>query len=965
MKNSIVKNTSAASLSDAAIVGKKKRGALRDTVLFLIFASLVFLVLYRRFIFGNAVYLYTDIGSDSTASSYPILVMLSRLFQEGNFSFYTLSSGLGSDTTATFLQYINPLKAFLLLFNRSTMPQGILLQLYLETIITAWAAYRYLLIVTKHVHASMAGGLLFAFCSYSVLWSQNLSYGVCVTMFALAMFALEAYLTKRSGMRFLALAGILALFLFTNYFFCYMTALFVIVYIPVRAVFLRESFRTAVFSFFTVGLGAVFAAAMSAAAVVAITGSFMGSVRTGDASRPLLTFLKKGIDPRMVFACAARLFSENMAGIGDEYRGPDNYYEIAALSLGALFFFAFFYMLYLKKTRLKVLLVSAAAFLALILPVLRYILNLNWLVMRFSYWISFLMCLLIALFLKEVLSDFDPKALLLGVLTALCASGALLGLLFLLSGKMDFTLSVRTACFSAAFIAVYGIVLLLVRKRILPHFCLPYLFLILIAGEILIMRHDTLYLRIYLTKEQFGSSAYSDTTDRAVQDIAAADQDLYRIASTENPFYANEGLVDGFNGTTLYNNTNPASLRSLALSYGTNEVSTPYFLSGYPQYWQFTYLAGRYLIREEKKGEPVTEPALFERIASYENRDGVTETVVYRNKNALPFGYLLKEEIPEETYLAADLDGRMKLLAESWYLTGGSAGTDGENTENTENTENAEAADDSPGAADDSTKAGEESSGPDDGDTVIDLTESAVWKNPHNLEMTRSKHGTVFTATGDDPYIYVLIDTSKETADSSDYLRLKVRTGNKTVMRNIALYYLSEETPEPTQEWISTIFYNKYYPESLTLLPDGITGFRFDIDDDVDSVTVEALELVRCDHPEEHLTALKSSPVTDISFSRDLYQADLVSDTQDAVLCVPFLYSAGWKAEVNGEETEVLNINGGLTGVRVGKGSSHVELRYVLPHFRLGVLISLVSTGLYLAAWLVLLVKETRRKRQK
>ena len=132
MKNSIVKNTSAASLSDAAIVGKKKRGALRDTVLFLIFASLVFLVLYRRFIFGNAVYLYTDIGSDSTASSYTILVMLSRLFQEGNFSFYTLSSGLGSDTTATFLQYINPLKAFLLLFNRSTMPQGILLQLYLE-----------------------------------------------------------------------------------------------------------------------------------------------------------------------------------------------------------------------------------------------------------------------------------------------------------------------------------------------------------------------------------------------------------------------------------------------------------------------------------------------------------------------------------------------------------------------------------------------------------------------------------------------------------------------------------------------------------------------------------------------------------------------------------------------------------------------------------------------------------------
>ena len=155
------------------------------TVSLLALTTAVFLVLMRRFLFGNAVYLYTDIGSDSVASSYPILVMLSRLFQSGDFSFYTLSSGLGADTTATFLQYVNPLKALLLFFNRSTMPAGLLLQLYLGTLVTAWASFRFFLLYTEHGIASVAGGILFAFSGYSVLWSQNLSYGVCVSMFAL------------------------------------------------------------------------------------------------------------------------------------------------------------------------------------------------------------------------------------------------------------------------------------------------------------------------------------------------------------------------------------------------------------------------------------------------------------------------------------------------------------------------------------------------------------------------------------------------------------------------------------------------------------------------------------------------------------------------------------------------------------------------------------------------------------
>ena len=94
---------------------KKQREAGLPTVLLL--SALIYMGLYGFFIFGNAVYMYSDVGSDSLSSSYPIITMLARLYREKQFSFYTLSSGLGSDTSATFLQYLNPLKFLLLNFS--------------------------------------------------------------------------------------------------------------------------------------------------------------------------------------------------------------------------------------------------------------------------------------------------------------------------------------------------------------------------------------------------------------------------------------------------------------------------------------------------------------------------------------------------------------------------------------------------------------------------------------------------------------------------------------------------------------------------------------------------------------------------------------------------------------------------------------------------------------------------------
>ena len=935
-------------------------------------------------------YLYTDIGSDSVASSYPILVMLSRLFRSGDFSSYTLSCGLGADTAATFLQYINPLKAFLLLFNRTTMPAGLLLQLYLDTVLCAFAAWRFFLLLTDHSPASMISGLLFAYSGYAVLWSQNLSFGVCLTMFALTMLAVEAFVRKRTLPCFLALTGILSVYLYSSYFFCYMTAVFVIIYLPVRSLLIRDRFGEFLRGYLLTALSAAAALVLSAVAVVAITGNFLGSVRTGDASRSLLSLFRSRPRANMLYACIARLFSENLTGIGDGYKGPDNYYEIAVLSVSALFLFAFFYLLYQRKTRVRTLLITAACVAALLFPGFRYIFNMNPLAMRFSFWITLLISMAVAFFLKELLTCPDGKGLLFSGAAAVLFTAVTWFILHLTAGALHFELSGRTMIFCAAWILAYALVLIAVgvtalRMKMNPglygtlHSLLPAALLLLAAGEILIMRHDTLYLRLYLTKEQFGTSVYSDVTYEAASDLADEDPGLYRIASTENYFYANEGLVDGFNGTTLYNNTNPASLRTLAAAHGTNEVNTPYFMTGYARYYQYTLLGGRYLIREENGDRSFTEAALFDRIAAYPDRTGLNgtdpngteangsgETVkaVYKNKNALPFGYLLTQQIPEKDYMDSDLMTRMHLLTENWFLTGESEAPEEEQTAAGTEDSAADAGPTAAGAPDPAADAGPTAAGAPDpagDDERYDLFSHAVWKDPHNLTVEHTENGIRLTATGEDPYIYVYFNRLPETADTSLFLRLRADTG-KSAMHNFALYYLADEASEPDPGWIEMIFYNKYYPEYLGLMPDHIAGFRFDPDDKVKSVTLTSMELIRCTDPLSHFSELAATQLRDEAFANDTYTATVTSEAGDSVLCIPLLYTKYWTAEVDGNETEVMNINGGLLGIRVGKGTHDITVRYRIPHLGAAMRITLAALGLYLAAWMLVLISRLRSR---
>ena len=922
-----------------------KRKKLTAAPLFVILLSgLVFLALYRRFLFGDTIYLFSDTGSDSLAASYPILRMVNYLFQSRTFSSYTLFSGLGQDTTAVFLQFLNPLKIFMLFFDENALTDAIVIQLFAQTVISSLCFYYYVRRHLKTDAAAVLASAIWAFSSFTVLWSQNLSYGTAVCMFMISLLLIENLLDFGSLPAFLLLSMVLAFFVCSNYYFCYMTAVFTILYIPLRAIFLKKPVKETFLGFFKTGFSAAFAVLLSAAAAAAIAQGFLYSARTEDVHS--ITYYKWSINPRFLLGCLARLFSENMLGIESAYKGPTNYYEIGAIFTSVLFLFAFFYLLQKRRTWFKVLFVSVLCFFALMIPALRYILDLSSLCMRFSFMICLLEAIAAAVFFDMLFTEPDRRAMLVSVILTLLFTAASYAVLFLLGPAHDIAVYPRTILFSAATTLLAAGLLLIIRTGKVPSRAVPFALALFIAGEAVVMHHDSLYLRLYLTKDSFSTSFFQSGTEEAVRALEDEDSSLYRISSTEDMNLSNEGQAEHFNGTTLRNNTNSRSLMTLEDAHGTNERYGPYFLSGYPQYYQFTLLSGKYIVRTETDShKDFTETSLFKKVLESPGHAPGTKKVVYENENALPFGYLYTEQVPRDTYDSLDLMDKMQLLTKAWFYT--------------------DAADEESGSAPEGAAAAAGGSETAAADSMTDdvrknLITDARWENPHNMEIEQKGDDLLLRSTGIDPYIFVYMDNLNEDPDVSNYLLIRADR-EKARMFDLELFYLSEEGADPDPAWRTQLYFDGSYPECLLLLPEGVRGFRFDFDDDTDSALLDSIELITCREPLSHFEKLKSTAIRDISFGKDLYSAH-VSSENGGMLCVPILYSPNWSATVNGEKTKLYNINGGFLGLPLKAGEADVKIRYTLPYFKLGVFISALSLLAYIILWIVALLRKLKKK---
>ena len=926
-----------ASLNESAIIdstddSRKKQHEFGLPAVLLL-SSLIYMGLYGFFIFGNAVYMYSDVGSDSLSSSYPIITMLSRLYREKQFTFYTLSSGLGSDTSATFLQYLNPLKFLLLNFGKDSFPLSVLLFVFLQHLFTAVFAYGFFKALLKAKRPAVFAALIWGYTSYIVVWGQNYSFGVCILLFTASMFFLQLLLNRPSRLYFMLLSFTFALFIASNYYFFYMTGVFTIFYVIFFTLSVRKKenrIKRMIKSLFTLALSALMSMAIACASILPIVMNFLGSARTGDTTRFDLKALLTPYGMKAYFTFLGRFFSASIMGSGSNFTGYLNFYETALLYTSALFFFALIYVLFRKKSVIQAILVVVLTAGMLYCPAAGKLLTFNIFSQRYSFMICFVEVIAIAILLKDILS-LDMKtvpAFYVSVLGAPIATAGVLFLLYMRRTALGYTLNKFAFLAAVAFIAVWTFWLILTglmkNKRMAS-----IIGIVLLCAELLVTNQASIYDRAYLTKTDYKTDYFNDGTQDAVAKIKESDSGLYRINTSTEYDFANEGLVDGFNATTTYSNTNPASIVSLSRAFGNYQLSSNFFIAGCEQYYLYTLLAGKYLVCDLPDNEADSlEPPCFKEIGRTESN------ITFENVNALPFGYLYRNEMDGADFVTMNSYEKMRALAKSYVLT--------EEIDETKKKD-----------ADDHTK-------PAEGDTVLDLIPKIHTVNNCDLAPVGTDKIRV-RSVGPDAYFFLDIsDYYSEDSAETQFLHLAAERESLRQDTDLEVFILTSEHPDLGDCISTTMPLNFIFNDSVIMLPDHTTLLRIDLPDDGELV-FSAMEFITSKGASEDFKELQSTEITEVTFADDTYSATVTSTKTNSMLCIPLLYTPNWNATVNGSKVQVFNINGGLCGISLPKGTCEIKMTYEIPNFGIAVKVSAVSAGL---CFLIGIIPPFRRKRE-
>ena len=87
---------------------------------------------------------------------------------------------------------------------------------------------------------------------------------------------------------------------------------------------------------------------------------------------------------------------------------------------------------------------------------------------------------------------------------------------------------------------------------------------------------------------------------------------------------------------------------------------------------------------------------------------------------------------------------------------------------------------------------------------------------------------------------------------------------------------------------------------------------------------------------------LKAHSLNMTRFSNNRLDGVITTQIKQLVL-FSFPFDSGWQAVVNGKETPVLMVDGGLSAVLSGPGENEISLRYSPPFVKAGIMLSLLG----------------------
>ncbi|MDO4975933.1 MAG: YfhO family protein [Eubacteriales bacterium] len=406
------------------------------------------------------------------------------------------------------------------------------------------------------------------------------------------------------------------------------------------------------------------------------------------------------------------------------------------------------------------------------------------------------------------------------------------------------------------------------------------------------------------------------------------DEDFYRCDTYLTwDYYENTPLLLKYNGTSMYNSI----LNSAVINYhreldsiGISAVHRYYGLDGRTTLENLANV--KYYMTE--KGNDGIVPYGFKKASGL----GDDNYDIYQNKNMLPIGYTYDSYMPKSEYEELSSLEKQEMQIRSVVI----------DTEKQEE------------FVDGLTAYAGEKPAQIESEKISEFTcEDGVEFEDGKIHVEDNETGFTFNIprkAGYEAYLaFHNLETNKTRAvvrvDCGGYRKkLVARSDNEvySLKRSDFLVYLgySEEDGEDNIR----------------------VSFETHGDYGLENVEVQYLSM---DDYEEVLADRQEEALENVVIGKNEVKGD-VSITGNKVMAFSIPYSKGWKAYVDGKETDLIKVNTMYMGIRLGEGDHTVRLSYVTPGFILGLAVTGVSVLIFLLlCFFHMLRMRTIRKRKK
>lgn len=660
------------------VLAEKQRGPSSSSgkhspVIVTFFAGLSLLLVgglvFRKFLFGNTLLLYTDIGTDSIVAFYSDFVHLSKYIRSYGFPSWSFYVGMGQDlaclTGDLIWQPVTWLPADLI-------APALVYQHLGKVLITGLLFLSFLRLRRLQLAPSLLGSLLLSFSAYMCIGSCWYWFADDVVCFTAILLGTELIIQRG---QWLILAFAVALAGMITPLHLYLCAIFLAFFIPLR-LFGEHGWQPRLIvrsclTFFAVtalglGLGAIITLPYLHVVLNSPRGSGTASVMETLRSAPVF-----GLESRLHYLTALlRPFANDILGTGSDFKGWVNYLEAPLVYCGLVCVVLLPHVFVNGNPRHRFIfsLFLIGILIPTLFPWFRY---LFWLFQGNYYRAFSLFCILGVITLSMMVLSRYTEGYTLNLWLIAGAVIALIGILYLPFESLQSIVNPKVKPLVATLLLSYGI-LLTIGQVLGKQAIAVWLIVGLSVIELVNFDRITVSRRQTLKKDEvIGRAANTNDMIDALRDIRASDDELfYRIRKVAPSgsvlmFTVNDATRFGYYGTSAYRSFNNVNYTNFLTAVGAipanSEADTHWTTGLLNEPLLSLFACEKYAFTDD--------PASLKAVEQYEFLKRYGNGYLFRNLQFIPFGLTFNRSIAEDVFSKLPKDEKPSALLSAVVLS--------------------------------------------------------------------------------------------------------------------------------------------------------------------------------------------------------------------------------------------------------------------------------------------------------